>query len=175
MKKPETKLVCFYGPESTGKSTMAKRMAEIYQTEFVLEAAREMITSNDDFTEEDIINIGKTQTERIQQKSKTANKILFCDTDLITTEIYSKHYLNSVPPILYDLEKEVHFDQYFLFDVDVPWVADGLRDLGHQRVEMMKVFEEELAKRKIPSILIHGTWEQREAIIRRKVDKLLAR
>ncbi|MBI3481387.1 MAG: AAA family ATPase, partial [Bacteroidetes bacterium] len=41
------KLICFYGPESTGKSTMAKRLAEFYKTGFVPEVAREMITSND--------------------------------------------------------------------------------------------------------------------------------
>ena len=64
-------------------------MAEIYHTEFVPEVAREMISSNE-FTVEDIIHIGQAQTQRIKDKLKTANKILFCDTDLITTQIYSK-------------------------------------------------------------------------------------
>ena len=40
-------LVCFYGPESTGKSFMAKKMAEKYHTKFVPEVARELIASND--------------------------------------------------------------------------------------------------------------------------------
>ena len=39
--------VCFYGAESTGKSTMAERIAGHYQTEFVPEVAREVISSND--------------------------------------------------------------------------------------------------------------------------------
>ena len=83
------KVVCFYGPESTGKSFMAKKMASTYKTEFVPEVARELITSND-FNREDIIMIGRAQTERIFQKARKANKILFCDTDLITTQIYSR-------------------------------------------------------------------------------------
>ena len=60
---------------------MAKHMAEIYNTEFVPEVAREMISSND-FLLEDIIRIGQEQTKRIKDKLKTANKLLFCDTDL---------------------------------------------------------------------------------------------
>src|SRR6185503_8746598 len=95
----DIKLVCFYGPESTGKSFMAKKMAEKYKTEFVPEVARELITSNN-FNREDIIIIGRAQTERIFQRARKATKILFCDTDLITTQIYSRQYLKVVPPVL---------------------------------------------------------------------------
>src|SRR6187551_2644418 len=79
------KKICFYGSESTGKSTMAKRMAALYQTEYVPEVAREIISSND-FTIDDIIKIGHAQTQRIIDKLRIANKLLFCDTDLITTQ-----------------------------------------------------------------------------------------
>jgi HTH-type transcriptional repressor of NAD biosynthesis genes len=169
----DIKLVCFYGPESTGKSTMAKRMAEIYNTEFVPEVAREIITSNS-FTVDDIIRIGHAQIDRIKTKRKTANKILFCDTDLITTQIYSRHYLKIVPKILFELEKQVHYDRYFLFDIDVPWVDDGLRDLGEQRLAMMNVFKGELEERKISFIPVKGNWNEREAIVKREIDSVLS-
>ncbi|MBI1770134.1 MAG: ATP-binding protein [Bacteroidetes bacterium] len=168
----EIKLICFYGPESTGKSTMAKRLAEFYKTGFVPEVAREMITSND-FTMDDIIRIGQAQNQRIKEKLKTANQILFCDTDLITTQIYSRQYLNEVPKILFDLEEQIHYDKYFLFDIDVPWVADGLRDLNDQRESMMKIFEGELAKRNIQPVRVKGNWDERETSIKKEVDLLL--
>jgi HTH-type transcriptional repressor of NAD biosynthesis genes len=164
------KKICFYGPESTGKSTMAKHFAKRYQTEFVPEVARELITSND-FSVEDIIKIGKAQTDRVKQKLKTANRFLFCDTDLITTEIYSQRYLKVIPEILIALEKEIHYDLYFLFDIDVPWVADGLRDLNDQREAMRKVFEEELVKRAIKFVPVAGSWEQREKIIEEALER----
>jgi HTH-type transcriptional regulator, transcriptional repressor of NAD biosynthesis genes len=154
------KLVCLYGPESTGKSTIAKRLAEIYKTEFVPEVSKEIISSNK-FTVEDIIRIGHEQMNRVKEKSKTANKILFCDTDVITTQIYSQHYLGVVPPVLFELEKEIHYDQYFLFDIDVPWVADGLRDLGDKRTEMMEAFKSELEKRGIDYLLVSGNYVDR--------------
>jgi len=167
------KKICFYGTESTGKSVMAKRMAERYQTTFVPEVAREVITSND-FNREDIMAIGRKQTERIFQQLRKANKILFCDTDLITTQIYSRHYLGVVPSVLYEFEKMVHYDQYFLFDIDVPWVGDGLRDLGEtkERQEMFKIFKGELERRAINYVMVRGDWSEREAIIIQYCDRM---
>lgn len=167
------KKVCFYGSESTGKSTMAKKMAQHYNTEFVPEVAREIITSND-FTLEDVITIGKEQVERVVEKSKLANKILFCDTDTITTQIYSEQYLQKVPEILYQLEREVKYDIYFLFEPDVPWVSDGLRDLGYRREEMAMKFKTALEKRNIPYVPVRGTWEERFKIIRTEIDMLIS-
>jgi HTH-type transcriptional repressor of NAD biosynthesis genes len=163
--------ICFYGPESTGKSVMAQHLAEVYQTEFVPEVAREIVSSND-FTIDDIIKIGHAQTERVLQKSNTANRILFCDTDLITTQIYCRHYLGEVPPILLELEKQITYDQYFLFDIDVPWVADGMRDLGDRRAELFNVFKSELEKRNINYKLVTGSYRQREEYIRSEIDRL---
>jgi HTH-type transcriptional repressor of NAD biosynthesis genes len=166
------KKICFYGPESTGKSTMARAMAEKYKTEFVPEVARELITSNE-FSLDDIIRIGQAQTNCVKEKSKTANKILFCDTDIITTEIYSQHYLKQIPPVLFELEKEIIYDNYFLFDIDVEWVSDGLRDLGNQRQQMLDVFRLELEKRKINYTWVRGNYDQRSRLIQKEIDQLL--
>lgn len=164
--------VCFYGPESTGKSFLAEKLAMLYRTEFVPEVAREFITSNN-FTLDDILHIGREQTARTKLKEKSASRILFCDTDLITTQIYCRQYLGVIPPELYDLEKEITYDEYFLFDIDVPWVADGMRDLGTQREAMYNVFKNELVVRNIPFVHVGGDYERREAIVREQVDRLL--
>lgn len=165
-------LICLYGPESTGKSTLARRLAERYQTSFVPEVAREMVSSNQ-FTADDIVRIGREQTSRVLTAVKSANRVLFCDTDVITTAIYSDTYLSQVPGELFELEKEIRYDQYFLFDIDVPWVADGLRDLGGKREEMFARFKAELDRRKIPYILVSGSYEARERVIVDYVDNLL--
>jgi HTH-type transcriptional repressor of NAD biosynthesis genes len=167
------KKICIYGPESTGKSTLAFRLATRYKTEFVPEVAREFITTND-FTVEDIIAIADAHYQRIRQKLKTANKILICDTDVITTQIYCRHYLNIVPDILCDIETMVKYDKYFLMDIDVPWFADGLRDLGHQREHMMNVFRNELIQRGIQFITVRGDYTQREETISNEIDRLLS-
>lgn len=166
------KKICFYGPESTGKSTMAEKMALHFNTVFVPEVARELITSND-ITVNDIINIGIAQTARVKEKTSIANKIVFCDTDLITTKIYSQYYLNTIPDILSDLENEIRYDLYFLMDIDVEWVADHLRDFGDRRLEMFNLFKSELEKRDINYILITGDYEKREENVKKYITSIL--
>ncbi len=167
-------LVCLYGPESTGKTVMAQHLAQRYQTTWVPEVAREFLSSNR-FSREDIINIGRAQTERVFKQVRKANRILFCDTDLITTQIYSRHYLGVVPPVLYELEKMITYDRYFLFDIDVPWVPDGLRDLGseNQRFKMFETFKAELDRRGLEYLIVQGTWQAREHMVTTEVNRLL--
>ncbi|MFM7487399.1 MAG: AAA family ATPase, partial [Cytophagales bacterium] len=100
---------------------------------------------------------------------KIANRFLFCDTDIITTQIYCNYYLNTVPPVLFELEKQVRFDAYFLFDIDVPWVADGMRDLSHLRKQMFETFKSELERRSLPYTFVQGNWEQRLQIVQQKL------
>jgi HTH-type transcriptional regulator, transcriptional repressor of NAD biosynthesis genes len=166
------KKVCIYGPESTGKSTLAIRLADRYKTEYVPEVAREFINSND-FTVDDIVAIALAHFNRIEEKTKTANRILICDTDVITTQIYCRHYLNVVPEILYELEKKVNYSKYFLLDIDVPWVEDGLRDLGHRRDFMMNTFRDELIQRRISFVPVQGDYAQREQIISGEIARML--
>ena len=152
---------------------MALRMAARFQTISIPEVAREFISTNQ-FTAEDIVRIGYAQADRIRQGTLVANKILFCDTDLITTQIYSRIYLYVVPEVLYELEKKVSIDYYFLFDVDVPWVADGLRDLGERRKELMELFSSNLDQRGIKYCLISGTYSHREIRVIEAVNDILA-
>lgn len=170
--RESVKLVCFYGPESTGKTYMTEQMAKRYNTEFVPEVAREFLSTNN-FTTDEIVHIGQAHYNRIIERLKTANKFLFCDTDVITTQIYSQHYLGVVPPQLYLLERKITYDLYFLFDIDVPWIADGLRDLAHLRKEMFQIFKDALEKRNIRYTLVTGSWEQRERIVTEKINELL--
>ena len=163
-------LICFYGPESTGKSTLARKLAEHFQTLFVPEVAREMVTSNH-FTLDDIRKIGKAQNQRVKELIPKANRFLICDTDILTTRIYSKQYLGEAPTELDELEKEIHYDHYFLFDIDVPWISDGMRDLKDQRPTMLEKFKKELDTRAIPYTWVRGNYEERERFIIQEIEK----
>ena len=155
------KKVCIYGPESTGKTTLAKDLAQYFNTEFAHEVARDLLTDNN-VTIADILRIAHAQAALVQQKTLTANKVLFCDTDVITTQIYCQLYLNQIPSELIDLEAKTHYDLYVLLDIDVPWVADPLRDFGDKRVDMYALFKAELDKRGIPYLSVSGNWAERK-------------
>ncbi len=167
------KKVCLYGPESVGKTTMGQQLARHYRTDFVHEVARDLITDND-FSLADIERVGHAQTEAVLRATQTANRLLICDTDVITTALYAEIYLNAVPPVLADLEKQVQYDRYFLLNVDVPWVSDGLRDLGHRRAEMYVRFRDALDRRGITWVDVSGDWAQRWAIVTDEIDRVLA-
>jgi HTH-type transcriptional regulator, transcriptional repressor of NAD biosynthesis genes len=167
------KKICLFGPESVGKTTIARLLAAEFGTVFVPEVARDMLITND-FSIDDIIRIGYAQTEAVLTATRHANRILFCDTDLITTQIYSDIYLHQVPPALYELEKQVQYDAYALLDIDVPWVADGLRDLGHRRAEMLARFRYELDRRGLAYTLVGGSYEARIGAVRSIANTLLS-
>ena len=166
------KRVCLFGPESVGKTTTGRQLAAYYQTQFVQEVARDIVTDNQ-FTAADIIRIGQAQTNAVLQATKTANQLLICDTDVITTQLYSQIYLDDVPPILYELEKQVRYDLYFLLDIDVPWVADGLRDLGHRRPELFARFKAALDDRQIRYVRVSGDWPTRWQTITNAIDRIV--
>lgn len=167
------KKICFYGPESVGKTTMAMKMAAHYKTEFVPEAARDILQSNN-FTEKEIIAIAQLQDRYIQEKLVKANKLLFCDTDAITTGIYCQHYLGRIPEQISELEKKTSYDHYFFLDIDVPWIADILRDLPHRRREMMEKFGYELVKRKISYTIVRGNFREREEQVISHINEMMA-
>jgi len=166
------KKICFYGPESTGKTYMSKLMSAHYKTNWVPEAAREILTSNE-FSDKEILQIALMHDECVNQQLQTANKLLFCDTDVITTQIYAQHYLSLVPQMLFDIEKKTRYDLYFLMNIDTPWIEDPLRDLGNRRAEMFSIFKAALDKRNIPYILIEGDHKQREEAVISELNKLL--
>lgn len=143
------KTVCVYGPESTGKTTLARALARKFRTKWAPEYARKLIASQGDkFSYSDFSKFvsGQIRTEKIF--AKKANKVLFCDTDPITTEIYSKHYYGKVPDQVKRAADKSHHDYYLFCDIDLPWKKDPQRDLGDRRVEFKNKFLGELKTRK---------------------------
>jgi NadR type nicotinamide-nucleotide adenylyltransferase len=166
--------VCLYGPESVGKTTMARQLAGHYQTVYVPEVARDLITSND-LTADDYARIAVAQTAAVEQALPLANRVLICDTDLITTQLYATIYGVPHPVILTELAAQETFDAYFLLNTDVPWVADGLRDLGHRRAEMYTLFEQALTERGIRYVVVSGAdYTARTEAVIAEIDRLLA-
>jgi HTH-type transcriptional regulator, transcriptional repressor of NAD biosynthesis genes len=156
------KKICIYGPESTGKSTLASRLALHYKTIMIPEYAREYLGDRgNNFNLKDIVNIAKGQLRSEQLATLSANKFLFCDTDLITTSIYSHNYLGKCPELVEKLADSHYYDLYLYMDIDINWVKDNLRDLGDRRMEFRKIFLDRLKSKKYPFTIISGKGEAR--------------
>jgi nicotinamide riboside kinase len=52
-------------------------------------------------------------------------------------------------------------DDHLLAAIDVPWVADGIRDRGHRREEMQSLFQKAVEDSGVSWTEVAGTWEDR--------------
>jgi nicotinamide riboside kinase len=118
----ETKRIVVVGSESTGKTTLAKRLVDYFRnkggafsnTQWVAEYGRdytyeklarlEQDSRRDKnvpvgmdqliWIEEDFIHIGKIQTEKEDQAARISGPVLICDTDAFATAIWHERYRN---------------------------------------------------------------------------------
>jgi HTH-type transcriptional regulator, transcriptional repressor of NAD biosynthesis genes len=168
------KRVCIYGPESTGKSTLAINLARHFQTVYVEEYARALLEPKNGRTDyEDLETIARGQRASENALARQANRILFCDTDLLTTIIWSKVLFGTVPAWLNEAADAMHYDLYLVMNIDVPWVDDSQRTLADRRQEFFDLGIQALQERNRLYILIGGTWEERFKRAVQAVEPLL--
>ena len=173
--------IVLFGPESTGKTTLAKQLAKHYNTVWVPEYAREYLQKKWDDTKEictldDLIPIAVGQMVAENRLAKKANKLLVCDTDILVTKVYSEAYFEGYcDPVLEKNALKNTYDLYFLTDIDVPWEADDLRDRPEERELMLNLFKTTLEKYQRSFVILEGSLEKRlkKAVV--EIDKLLMR
>ncbi len=167
--------VCVFGPESTGKSTLARRLAAHYETACVSEYARGLLNFKDGRCDpEDIPLIARGQIASEDALARQANRVLFCDTDLLTTTIWSDVLFGSCPEWIQEEADRRTYDLYLLADIDVPWISDGQRYLPQERESFFARCVRVLESRGRRYVKISGSWEERFAQACREVDRLLA-
>jgi NadR type nicotinamide-nucleotide adenylyltransferase len=154
--------VCVFGPESTGKSTLARDLAARFGTVHASEFARGLLDRKDGRCDPgDIPLIARGQAASEDALARQADRILFCDTDVLTTTIWSEVLFGNCPEELRAEAERRRYDLYLLTDVDVPWVQDGQRYLPYARAEFMERCVRALESRGRPYVRIRGTWTER--------------
>jgi NadR type nicotinamide-nucleotide adenylyltransferase len=167
------------GGESTGKTTLARALAEEYAAACVPEAAREAaLAKSGPLGPEDVEPIARAHIAAadaaLRETSDRRRPILVLDQDLLSTVVYARHYYGSCPRWIERLCAERVGDLYLLCRPDLPWAADGVRDRPEARAEIHALFREALAGAGANVVEVTGAGAERTARAVEAVEDLLA-
>ena len=177
------KRISVVGAESTGTTTLARHLAEHYKTVWVPEYGREYCEKLQaapvdlwkyEWRSEELVEIAHMQQEMEDCLAHEANRILICDTDVLSTGIWHERYMKTRSPEIEGIAAVQRHDLYLLTDCDLPFVKDGLRDGESIREWMTQRFAQVLTERGLPWMRISGCGPERLEAAIREADKLLA-
>lgn len=150
------------GPESTGKSALAKDLAEHYKTVFVPEVARLYIDALEHpYNQNDLLEIAKLQCAEEDKLLSKANKILICDTDLFVIKIWSEFKYGICDDWILDELAKRKYDLHLLCNIDLPWENDPQREHPNERQELFDIYHHELIKMQVKYEIITGSENRR--------------
>ena len=161
--------VVINGPESTGKTTLTKQLAEYFNIEYVPEFARDYLQEKWDLkkeacSKEDLLVIVKEQVNLENKLSSKANKVLLLDTNIITTLNWSiTHFDGYCDPWIIKQAELLQYDHYLITNIDIPWVKDDLRDRPNEREDMLSSLINQHDIRDLKYSIISGDKDERKS------------
>lgn len=157
--------VCIAGAESTGKSTLAQRLAEHYGTTWVPEYGRSYTLGRTErmgqgsWRSQEFIHIAYEQQRMEDEAARRADPVLICDTDAFSTRIWHEFFMGEYRRDWPDIPSRIAL--YLLPFPDVPFVADEIREGEHRRFWMHERFVDELAQLGARVVVLEGSYDDR--------------
>lgn len=156
------KRVTLFGPESSGKSTLAAALAEYYNTIVVPEYGRTYTeTFGSDVSEDDIKKIVQGHLASVEAAKSLSGPILLEDTDPVMSGVWEKILTGKKGDWTQNFNN--YPDLYILCDIDIPWEDDGTRYFpkDEDRRKFFNICKKELDDRKAKYIVVSGNRQQR--------------
>lgn len=165
--------IAIVGPECTGKTDLARFLADHYKTVWVPEFARTYLETLDRaYIKSDLLQIAKGQLMLEDSIAEQAHQFLFCDTNLIVVKIWSEFKYGSCDEAILKYMRARAYDLHLLTDVDLPWEDDPLREHPDKRQELFALYEAELKNNNIRYRKISGDFTARRAAAITAIDTL---
>ena len=168
------KRIVLIGPESSGKSVLSQKLAAHYDTNFVEEYGRTYVEKfGVDVDLLDIAHIAGGHLLMEERAALESNKVLFCDTDLIVTQIWSEIFCGDCPEWIMMINHLLNYDLFLLMEPDIPWVDDGTRMFSHYSNTHFRRLKDEMESRNLPYVVISGNYEERMDRAVEAVDQVM--
>jgi NadR type nicotinamide-nucleotide adenylyltransferase len=135
------------GPESTGKTTLSRQLAETYNGIYIPEYARQYVEKlPGHYTYDDVEKIAVKQVRQyIDTVNSNESCIYFFDTWLIITKVWFQWVYNQTPEWLEERIHSCPIDLFLLCRPDLPWEADQIRENGgDNRIKLYELYKTEL-------------------------------
>jgi len=168
------KKVCVTGPECTGKTDLSQYLANYYNTCWVQEYARGYLNKlNHTYQQVDLTKIAHGQLRMEDEWMRDANRVMICDTNLLTIKIWSEFKYGNCDPDIIDQINARQYDLYLLCHIDLPWEEDPQREHPDKREQLWTIYKNEIIKTGVPFVEINGTREARSAKATDAINALL--
>jgi HTH-type transcriptional regulator, transcriptional repressor of NAD biosynthesis genes len=171
------KRVVIIGSESSGTTTLARALAEHYRTTWVPEFGRfyseGRLYSAQPWQSDEFTFIAIEQARMEDALAELANEVLICDTDPFATSIWHERYMGTSSDAVRAIAAGRHYDLYVVTDVNIPFVADEIRDGESFRQWMQGRFIEELSQSATPMIVVTGPHHERFAAAINRIDEII--
>ena len=159
--------VAFTGPESSGKTTLAKWAADHFSFSYVNEYAREYLTGKKEYSMNDLLVIANEQFEL----NDIIDKPAVLDTEMLVLKIwFEEKFLKSSEEIQSLLMKQ-QIDYYFLCKPDIPWLEDPLRENPLDRDRLFLEYRKLLNTMGLPYTVLSGSIENRKNQIKESLQQ----
>ncbi len=145
------------GPESSGKSTLARSLSKTLECELCDEYAREYLEKKSIYNILDLEIIAKKQNIIIEDAIKRGGDYIIADTSILDIELWSRIKFNRVKKKILRLSKKEEFDIYLLCKPDIPWEYDKLRENQNNRDMIYEEFRSAMKERKLNYYIIEGS------------------
>ncbi len=159
-----------------GKSTLTKRLAKYYKTNYVNEVGRSYCDRyKNQLTAQMFDSIAMDHYRLTEKLAYKSNKMLFVDSEAVISQYYLDMYFNKKSPLIEEIIKLQEFDLVLYLEPDVEWVDDGVRFAGepHTRKLNNEKLKKEFGERGIKCIMISGNYEERFEKARFLVNELM--
>lgn len=165
-----TQILATTGPESSGKTTLARDLAAALRAPLVLEASRDYLSNlyarqpGCQYRQHDLLEIARLQLERERTALVAAPTHLLCDTDLLVIVVWSEVKYGHCEPALLALFREslqLAPRHFLLCDPRIPWEPDPLREHPHARDALFLRYVDKLQLFDLPYTIVTGTPEAR--------------
>jgi len=154
--------VCLHGPESTGKSTMAPRLARHFDSRWVPEFGRTYCEAfGTDLTMADLVAIAQAHDRKTADAVAAGGHPVILDTDPLMSAVWADMLFGRRDPWFDRWDGTA--DLYLLFDADLPWEADGTRMFGQpeDRRRFLDLCRDELERRGVRWATVRGEGSRR--------------